>query len=182
MNWKSTAIVSGAGLLSMWFAASPPAPILSTTSPATTEPSATTGTTGSDIEQQAERLQARVRRETEYHEPSRNLFRFGPRVAERREATATAPASSAPPPVNDTPEFVAPAPPPPPPVSLSGIATDQAGDRTVRTAILSSPSGVLLVHEGDDVLGQFRVERIGEDAVELTRLSDSSPLRLTLKR
>jgi hypothetical protein len=66
-------------------------------------------------------------------------------------------------------------------VSLSGVATDQAGDRTVRTAILSSPSGVLLVHEGDDVLGQFRVDRIGEDAVDLTRISDGSTLRLTLK-
>jgi hypothetical protein len=41
---------------------------------------------------------------------------------------------------------------------------------------------VLLVHEGDDVLGQFRVERIGEDAVDLTRITDGSSLRLTLKR
>jgi hypothetical protein len=180
MTWKSTAVVSGAGLLSMWFAASPPAPSVSTTSPATTQPAATAGTTGSDIEQEAERLQARVRRETEYREPSRNLFRFGPRLVQRPAATA-APSAAAPS-TDTTPEFIPPAPPPPPPVSLSGVATDQAGDRTVRTAILSSPSGVLLVHEGDDVLGQFRVERIGEDAVDLTRLSDGSPLRLALKR
>ena len=180
MTWKSTAVVSGAGLLSMWFAASPPAPIPATTSPATTQPSATAGTTGSDIEQQAERLQARVRRETDYREPSRNLFRFGPRIVQR--PAARAPAPSAPAPTNTTPEFIPPAPPPPPLVSLSGVATDQAGDRTVRTAILSSPSGVLLVHEGDDVLGQFRVDHIGEDAVDLTGINDGSSLRLTLKR
>jgi hypothetical protein len=66
-------------------------------------------------------------------------------------------------------------------VTLSGIASDQVGDRTVRTAILSSPSGVLLVREGDDVLGQYRVAKITEDAVELTRVSDGTTLRVGLK-
>lgn len=41
--------------------------------------------------------------------------------------------------------------------------------------------GVLLVHQGDDVLGQYRVGAIGEDSVELTRLSDGTAHRITLK-
>jgi hypothetical protein len=48
-----------------------------------------------------------------------------------------------------------------------------------RTAILSSPSGVLLVHEGDPVLGDYRVSRIEAEAVELVK-TDGSILRLTL--
>ena len=172
MHWKSTAVVSGAGLLSMWFAASPPAPAPSTAARSVEQMSAGAVATASDIEQQAARLQARLRAETEYRQPSRNLFRFDARVSERPVAAAPPPAAS--------PAVLLPAPPPLM-ISLPGIATDQAGDKTVRTAVLSSPSGVLLVHEGDDVLGQFRVETIGEDAVELTRLSDGTTLRLTLK-
>jgi hypothetical protein len=64
---------------------------------------------------------------------------------------------------------------------LSGIASDPDGDRVVRTAVLSTPGGVLLVHEGDDVLGQYRVGTIGDDAVELMRVSDNSRLRLVLR-
>ena len=48
-----------------------------------------------------------------------------------------------------------------------------------RTAILSSPSGVLLVREGDVVLGDYRVGRIESEAVELVK-TDGSTLRLTL--
>jgi hypothetical protein len=174
MTWKSTAVVSGAGLLSMWFAASPPLPARSPGAYAAQQVSPAAAATSSDIERQAARLQARLRREAEYREPARNLFRFRDRAA-ATPAPGIAPAPSAPEPV------VAPPPPPPPIVTLSGIASDQVGDRTVRTAILSSPSGVLLVREGDDVLGQYRVAKITEDAVELTRVSDGTTLRVGLK-
>ena len=80
-----------------------------------------------------------------------------------------------------SPIEIVPQSPLPPPVSLAGVASDPDGQRTVRTAILSSPAGVLLVHEGDEVLGQYRVGAIGEDSVELTRLSDGTALRITLK-
>ena len=82
----------------------------------------------------------------------------------------------APPPVEILPQA-----PPPLPVSLSGVASDTEGGSTVRTAILSSPGGVLLVHQGDEVLGQYRVGAIGEESVELMRLSDGTALRITLK-
>jgi hypothetical protein len=60
------------------------------------------------------------------------------------------------------------------------VAEDVVGDRVERTAILSSPGGVLLVREGDDVAGQYRVSKIENEAVELVRLSDGSALRLSL--
>ena len=120
------------------------------------------------------RLQARVRREAAYMQPARNPFRFGsarPIASPGIEgAGAASPA-----------ETLVPAPPPPPPVSLAGIAEDQVEQRVERTAILSSPDGVLLVHEGDNVLGQYRVARIESEAVELVKLTDGTTLRLGLK-
>jgi hypothetical protein len=174
MNWKSTAVVSGATLLAGWLASAPPGPIVSVAPPPPSR-SPQTAAAASDIEQQAARLSTRLRRDSPYAEPERNLFRFGPKAAVKSAAPGPQ-SSAASPPVQILPQA-----PPPPPVSLSGVASDPDGQRTVRTAILSSPSGVLLVHEGDDVLGQYRVGAIGEDAVELTRLSDGTSFRITLK-
>jgi hypothetical protein len=39
--------------------------------------------------------------------------------------------------------------------------------------------GVLLVHEGDTVLDDYRVGRIEPESVELVRLSDGTSTRLT---
>jgi len=171
MNWKYTAVVSGAGLLATWFAAAPPVPKPALDVPPQAQASATSGTM-SDIEQEAARLQVRTPPANTYHEPERNLFRFGSGEGPARAAT------SAPAPIVQ-PEALPP--PPPPPIKLSGIAADQVGDRSERTAILSTPSGVVLAREGDDVLGQYRVSRIAEDAVELENLSDHSTLRLALR-
>lgn len=176
MTWKTYAAVSGATVLAGWMASSQPsnAPAPSASvqrrSAASTAPTAA----GADIEEQAARLQARLRQDTTYREPARNPFRFG---AGEVTGSAPSPRSEAPPPV----ETIVPALPPPPPIRLAGIAEDRAGDRVERTAVLSSPSGVLLVHEGDTVLGQYRVARIDADAVELMTLSDSTSIRLTLR-
>ena len=174
MTWKSTAVVSGATLLAGWLASSPKAPI-SPSAPRASSQSPQTTAAASDIERQAARLQTRVRSETGYTQPERNLFRFGPKTPVR---SAQEPGSSAapPPPVENVLQA-----PPPPRVSLAGVASDPAGERMVRTAILSSSSGVILVHEGDEVLGEYRVGAIGEDSVELTRLSDGTILRLAMK-
>ena len=173
MNWKATAAVSGATLLAGWIASAPPAP---TTPSAVRSPSQTpqTAAAASDIGELAARLQTRPRPDAGYGDPERNLFRFGPNKPVRSaEPSVSAPA---PPPVEILPQA-----PPPLPVSLSGVASDTEGGSTVRTAILSSPGGVLLVHQGDEVLGQSRVGAIGEDSVELMRLSDGTALRITLK-
>ena len=67
-----------------------------------------------------------------------------------------------------------------PRVGLSGVAEEQVDGRTERTAVLSSPMGVLLVRENEDVFGFYRVVRIENEAVELLRTSDGSAVRLTL--
>ena len=174
MNWKSTAVVSGATLLAGWLASAPPAPTTPSTVSSTSR-SPQTAAAASDIEQQAARLETLTRQAASpYGPPERNLFRFGPK--EPVKAAAPEPTASAAAPVEIVPQA-----PPPPRVSLSGVASDPDGQRIVRTAILSSPAGVLLVHEGDEVLGQYRVGAIGDDSVELTRLADGTTLRLALR-
>lgn len=173
MNWKSYAAVSGATVLAGWFASTPPsnAPA-GAPAPSAPQPAAAANAP-TDIELQAMRLQARLRAERAYAEPSRDPFRFAPRrepAAERDQPAADAP-----------PAPVVDAAPPGPMVSLSGIAEDQVDGRTQRTAVLSSPGGVLLVREGEEILGYYRVGRIEAEAVELISLSDGTLLRLSLK-
>ena len=173
MTWKSYAVVSSATALAAWLAAQPPASAPGTAPVPPTDLAA--GTTGaSTIQQEAARLQARVREQVEYQRPERNPFRFN---AARPSALDAAPRASAP--VIEAEPL--PAAPPPPPVSLAGIAENQVGERTERTAILSSPAGVLLVREGDQVLGQYRVGRVEAEAVELIRVDDGTTTRLTLR-
>ena len=78
------------------------------------------------------------------------------------------------------PAPVADAVPPAPRVSLSGIAEDQVDGRTQRTAVLSALGGVLLVREGEEILGYYRVGRIEAEAVELVAVRDGTTTRLTL--
>ena len=175
MNWKATVAVSGATLLAGWIASAPPAPTTPSAVRSSSQ-SAQTAAAASDIGELAARLQTRPRQDAAYGDPERNLFRFGPNTPGRSAEPAPSVSAPSPPPVETLPQA-----PPPLPVSLSGVASDPDGERTVRTAILSSPGGVLLVHEGEEVLGQYRVGAIGEDSVELTRLSDGAALRITLK-
>lgn len=182
MTWKSTAFVSGAMLLVGWLASAPPDPTPQSAATAASPP-LRTAAAASDIEQQAERLQNQTRqRPVDYDAPERNLFRFGPKESANTEGRLRRPSggegAATAPPVDILPD---PPPPPPPPITLSGVASDRDGDTSVRTAILSSPNGVLLVREGDQVLGQYRVGTIGEASIELTRLSDGTLLRLSLK-
>src|SRR5687767_11515192 len=149
MTWKAYVAVSGATVLAGWFAASPPENVPAGVPAAAPEPAGTTGP--SAIELEAARLQARVRQEIEFQSPQRNPFRF----SASRPSSISSPATAPPEPVV-VPD--APAAPAPPPFSLSGIAENQVGERTERTAILSSPAGVLLVKEGEQV-GQFRIGR-----------------------
>ena len=178
MSWKSYAAVSGATVLAGWLASTPPAnepegaPVVSR-QPATPRDAAAAST----IEHEADRLQVRVRREVDYTQPQRNPFRFGAARADvDRGGDIPAPPSVAAP---SEPPVVVPFVPPPPPVKLSGIAEDEKGGQMERTAILSSPSGVLLVREGDVVDADYRVGRIESEAVELIK-ADGSRLRLSL--
>ena len=172
MTWKSYAAVSGATVLAGWLASSPPsnAPTSGTRAASSPAPRRRVEA-ATDIEEQAAHLQSRLQVARAYTEPQRNPFRF----AERRSATPSpggpAPAVEALPPVVLAPVG--------PRVSVAGIAEEQLDGRLQRTAILSSPMGVLLVHEGDTVLDDYRVGRIEAESVELVRLSDGTSTQLT---
>jgi hypothetical protein len=173
MTWKTYAVMSGAGVLATWFAAATPSSIPVNVAPAQPRAAAGVAAAASDIEQQAAHLQARLQQEAFYREPDRNLFRFGERRAARPARVQ---------PIALPPAPSQPVAPPPPPLRLAGIAEDQDGTAMVRTAILSTPSGVVLAKVGDEVLGRFRLSKIDEDAAELVELSDGTLVRLALKR
>lgn len=65
-------------------------------------------------------------------------------------------------------------------MTLAGIASDGDASSPRRTAILSTPAGVLIVKEGDMIGDAYRVERIAEEMVELSRTADDSRLELRL--
>lgn len=164
MNWKSTAVVSGAGLLVTWLANQPVGVTPATQS--RTPQTVVAPAAGEDIQQQADRLRARVRQEVAFGAPSRDPFRFAPRPA----AVIPAPPAVAAEPV--VPIVTAP------PIRLSGVATDVVDGREERTAILSTPAGLVFAHEGEQIGGQFQVRAISEEAVVLIRLDDGSEVTL----
>jgi hypothetical protein len=178
MTWKSYAAVSGATVLAGWLASSPPENAPATAAlPA--RPPASRPDAAADIQVQAQRLQARLQVERDYAVPQRNLFRFeeGGDVAPDYVERGTAFEPDREPDAAPIEEAV-----PVPVITLSGIAEDQSPNGDVsRTAVLSAPSGVELVREGDQLLG-YRVARIESDAVELVRVADGSSRRLTLRR
>ena len=176
MTWKSYAVVSGATVLAGWLASSPPGDDARNNPGAQPERAAAVSAAATDIAEETARLEARLRHEATYREPQRNPFQFG---AGRPDANSAAEVAPAP---EERVEDAAPLPLPAPPIALSGIAEDHVDGRLQRTAVLSSPNGVLLVREGQQVLGRYRVERIERAAVELTDASNGSTLRLSLGR
>jgi hypothetical protein len=170
MDWKSTAVISGAGILATWFFSLPPtvAPARAV-APAARVPQ--TAASKIDIEKEAARLQVHRVEGPHYTEPSRNPFRFN---ARREPARATAGV------VAVEPAPVLPPPPPPPRITLDGVAADTMDGQPQRTAILNTDAGVVLAKEGDQVAG-YRVQKIAADAVELVKIDDGSVLRLGLR-
>jgi hypothetical protein len=167
MNWKASALLSGTVLVAGYFAA-PTSRLPGGLMPAQPRDAAGPPPAASDIVAQAERLEARLRREALYREPARNPFRF----AERRAAPRPEPGAEPLPPLPEVPAAPAPLPLP---IRLAGVAID--GD--VRTAILSTPSGVILARAGDEALG-FRVSRIADESVTLVNPASGAELTLQL--
>ena len=116
----------------------------------------------------------KLRQDVAFSEPSRNLFRFTTRESQRSSAAPPAPVADAG--VPDAPQG-----PPPFFVRLSGVASDRVGESEQRTAILSTPTGVVLARVGDEVGGLFKVSAIGEDTVDLIRLTDGWTLHLNAR-
>ena len=169
MTWKSTALVSGAGLLATWLAAVPAPPLSPATSGSAAVPRRAPAAADSAIAHEAERLARRAQRLPAYAPATRNPFRF-----RAPAATAAAPTPTR---VVETGPVVTP--PVVPSVHLAGVAMDRIDGRDVWTAILSSPKGVLLVREGETAGDGLVVGAIGADRVELRR-PDGSILTLPL--
>jgi len=175
MTWKLYALVSGGAFLATYLVSVPttaPGRIV----PATPQRSARQTPDEVDIQELATRLQARVRAEASYREPGRDPFRFGARPGtEGRQVNAPkAQAVESPVPVMPAPAV--------PIITLAGIATDQIGGAVQRTAVLSTPAGILIVREGESVGGLYRVAKIDEEAVELEATADGSRRTLRFSR
>lgn len=170
MDWKTTAVMSGFGIVATWMASAPlvppRAPVGSVPVPPTTQ------VVASPIEQEAARLARGLDLQARPGPPSRNPFRFG--VA--TPAPTVAPAASVVPAAAAAPTAAAHAVPS---LSLAGIAEDVVEGTIVRTAILSGPSGIVLARVGDVVTEGYRVSSIEAGAVELAA-DGAVPLTLSL--
>jgi hypothetical protein len=106
-----------------------------------------------------------LRAERPHPQTGRDLFRF--------KQKPLPPPPPPPPPRIPTPAEVeaAAAPPPPPPIALKFIGFLDEDAQGKRVAFLSDGRGApLRGHEGDTVLGQYRILRIGDESIELSYL------------
>jgi hypothetical protein len=103
---------------------------------------------------------------------SRDLFRFNARALSHRPSPRTAvDAVDVPPPVT----------PPRPAFKLIGIAEDTSEGGTIRTAIVSGPGDIFLVKPGDTLGGQYHVDQVSAEAVQLTDTVTSASTTLVLR-
>jgi hypothetical protein len=173
VTWKSYVIVSAVPtLLATYLVANPPATTPPRTPAAGPRAAAPAAAPPVDIQEQATRLQMRVREEIEYQEPSRNPFRYvARRPAPRapREADVVAGEAETTPPV-----------PEPPSITVAGIVTTTVDGASRRKAVLMTGAGAVEVSEGDAVGAEYRVVRIEADAVELAA-ADGTRRRINLR-
>lgn len=174
MNWKATVALTGATAVAGWLGFGQPQPPSEAVS---TRGQSAHATPMSEIEREAVRLQARGRERPEFHEPSRNLFRFGARLAPSRGPAPRAGGTPSPE-VEVEDEPLPPVVPQPPVIALSGIASETVDGEMRRTAILRTPQGMVMVRQGAAVAGEYRVERIEADAVHLVSTRDGSSRRV----
>ena len=172
MNVKRTVMIGAAGgAVAVWIAAAatsntrPVAPVV----PVKTN---VVDRSGAELAVEVRRLHERLRpNDTPLH--SRDLFRY---VAKPLRPASPAVAAPEAPPAEQPPAAVTVAP-----LKLEGLAEDHGDQGAVRTAIISGFGDIFLVKEGDNVTLRYRVARISPDAVELTDLTDNTPLRLALR-
>jgi len=164
---KTVSLVVGVGALAAWLAAAATSGVRPA-GPVAPSRSQQIDLRGAALNAEIERLHDRLR-PTAVPEHNRNLFQF---VRSRSAAAPVAPAAEA--------AVPAPVAPVEPAFKLIGIAEDNS----VRTAILSSPSQLQMVKQGDNVIAgatTYRVTGISADAIELTPTNDGVVLRLALK-
>jgi hypothetical protein len=171
---RAAAYIGGFALLAAWLASAASTSLRRET-PARVQsgPAApTTEMLAAEIQSQAERLRQRLAVAPAPKQPARNPFAF--RVQDPPLA----------PPVAAPIQTFAPLPaaPPEPMLTLIGVAEDRGANGPVRTAMLADDRDELfMVTVGESVMGRFRVDAIGVDAIQLTDLSTGTVRRLALR-
>jgi hypothetical protein len=112
----------------------------------------------SDVQSQATRLRHRLATAPAPQASVRNPFEFGSRAPERRHTAAHA----EPPAAEPAPADVEP------PLALIGVAEQKTPVGLVRTAMIGQLDGqFVMVTEGQEVAGRYRVAAVGADTVDL---------------
>jgi hypothetical protein len=171
MDVKRTVMIGVAGVaVAVWISAAATSNTRSLAPVVPTKPNVV-DKSGAELAVEVKRLHERLRpSDAPVH--SRDLFRY----AARPSAAVPAPAIPVAPPPSEQPPAAIVAP-----LKLEGLAEDHGNQGEVRTAIISGFGDIFLVKEGDSVTARYRVAKISSDAVELTDLTDNSPLRLALR-
>lgn len=135
------------------------------------EHAAEPGEWASDVQQQSRRLKERIASGPPIPRPQRNPFEF---------RTSRAPAQAARRP-EGTAGHAALAAPAGPDLSLIGVAAHQRPDGLVRTAMIATGAGELIMAvAGDVVVGRFTVRSVGADSADLVDPNTGATLRLRL--
>jgi hypothetical protein len=171
MTWKLYAIVSAGAFAATYLVSSPKMEPAQSKSAASQARSARQTAAETEIETLANSLHAERHSEAVFREPSRDPFRFQPRVEK--------PPAFVPPPVTAVENVPAPVRVLPM-LNLTGIASDVVDGKPQRAAMISMPSGVLIVREGESIAGLYNVIAIGEDSIDLEATADGSRRTLRL--
>ena len=102
---------------------------------------------------------------------SRDLFHFNLRTIRPEKAATVSPEAAGPAPMLAVPRPV---------LKLIGIAEDDSEIGSVRTAIVSGLGDLFLVKTGETIAGQYHVDQVSADAVQITDTSTSAPTTLVL--
>jgi hypothetical protein len=171
MTWKLYAVVSAGAFAATYLMSSPKTEPAQTKASDSQARSARQRAAETEIEALADSLHVRLHSEAVYRTPSRDPFRFQSRV---QKPPAFVPPSKV---LESAPT---PAVPALPVLRLSGIASDVVDGKPQRSAVLSVPAGVLIVREGESVVGLYTVVAIGEESIELEATADGSRRTLSL--
>jgi hypothetical protein len=172
MNVKRTAMIGVAAVaVAVWISAATTSNVR-TVVPVVPAKASVVDKSGAELAVEVKRLHERLRpSDTPVH--SRDLFRYAAKGSPSAAVVTAAPPAPA---VRE--QAFAPLVAP---LKLDGIAEDKGDQGPVRTAIISGFGDIFLAKEGDSVTSRYRVAKISPDAVELTDLSNNTPLRLALR-
>lgn len=170
---RAALYLGGASLLAAWFASAASMPVQRADRPAPVPGPEAPDVPDVDVEAQIERLK-RASSEPPAPRPRRNPFTF--HISERTPANAPARrlhAATLPPPALVPVE---------PGLTLIGLAGERSGAEMVRTAMLETDQGELVMAvAGDTILGRYRVVAVGADAIELADERTGATRRMVLK-